>query len=39
VDVDNTVSLRAFTKAGFRPVGEIVDPPSGRPHTVMRRDC
>lgn len=38
VDVDNAASLRAFSKAGFRAVGEIVDPPSGRPHTVMRKD-
>jgi aminoglycoside 6'-N-acetyltransferase len=38
VDVDNAGSLRVFGKAGFTPVGEIVDPESGRPHTVMRRD-
>ncbi|HEY3962265.1 MAG TPA: hypothetical protein VGL84_07035 [Gaiellaceae bacterium] len=38
VDVDNSASLRAFAKAGFRPVGEIVDPQSGRPHTLLRRD-
>jgi RimJ/RimL family protein N-acetyltransferase len=38
VDVDNAASLRAFAKAGFRPVGEIVEPQSGRPHTVTRRD-
>jgi aminoglycoside 6'-N-acetyltransferase len=38
VDVDNTASLRAFEKAGFTRVGEIVDPESGRPHALLRRE-
>jgi RimJ/RimL family protein N-acetyltransferase len=38
VDVDNAASLRAFEKAGFRRVGEIVDPDSRRPHALLRRD-
>jgi RimJ/RimL family protein N-acetyltransferase len=38
VDVDNAASLRAFEKAGFRRVGEIVDPDTGRPHALLRRD-
>jgi hypothetical protein len=38
VDVDNAASLRAFEKAEFRRVGEIVDPDTGRPHALLRRD-
>jgi RimJ/RimL family protein N-acetyltransferase len=38
MDVDNAASLRAFEKAGFRRVGEIVDPDSRRPHALLRRD-
>jgi len=38
VDVDNTASLRVFEKAGFTRVGEIVDPESGRPHALLRRE-
>jgi RimJ/RimL family protein N-acetyltransferase len=38
VDVDNTASLRAFEKAGFARVGEIVDPDTGRPHALLRRE-
>jgi RimJ/RimL family protein N-acetyltransferase len=36
VDVDNAASLRAFEKAGFRPVREIID--EGRPELLMRVD-
>ena len=37
-DVENISSLRAFEKAGFRRVGEFVDPDDGRPHALVRRD-
>jgi aminoglycoside 6'-N-acetyltransferase len=37
-DVRNTASLRAFERAGFRRVGEFVDPEDGQPHAVLRLD-
>ena len=37
-DVQNVASIRAFEKAGFRIVGEIVDPNDGERHAVVRRD-
>ena len=37
-DVRNTASLRVFEKAGFRRVGEFVDPEDGQLHAVVRRD-
>jgi aminoglycoside 6'-N-acetyltransferase len=36
VDVENRRSLRAFEKAGFRPVRDYVE--EGRPHRLMRLD-
>ena len=36
--VDNTASVRAFEKAGFRIISEHVDPADGLVHAVMRRD-
>ena len=37
-DVANTASLRAFEKAGFRVVGDFVDPEDGQLHALVRRD-
>ena len=37
-DVQNVASIRAFEKAGFRIVGELVDPEDGEHHVVVRRD-
>lgn len=37
-DVRNTASLRAFEKAGFRKVGELVDPEDGELHALVRRE-
>ena len=37
-DVRNTASLRAFEKAGFRRVGEFLDPEDGQRHAVVRLD-
>ena len=37
-DVRNVASIRAFEKAGFRVVDEIVDPEDGERHAVVRRD-
>jgi aminoglycoside 6'-N-acetyltransferase len=37
-DVRNTASIRAFEKAGFRRVGEFVEPTDGRTHAVVRLD-
>jgi RimJ/RimL family protein N-acetyltransferase len=37
-DVGNTASLRAFEQAGFRVVGQFVDPEDGRLHALVRRD-
>jgi RimJ/RimL family protein N-acetyltransferase len=37
-DAANVPSLRAFEKAGFRRVGEFLDPGDGRLHAVVRRD-
>ena len=37
-DVGNTASLRAFEKAGFRVVGQFVDPEDGQLHALVRRD-
>lgn len=34
----NTASLRAFEKAGFRPVSTHIDPADGGEHVLMRRD-
>lgn len=37
-DLRNVASIRAFEKAGFRVVDEIVDPEDGERHAVVRRD-
>ena len=37
-DVRNTASLRAFEKAGFRKVRELVDPQDGELHALVRRE-
>jgi RimJ/RimL family protein N-acetyltransferase len=37
-DARNTVSLRAFEKAGFRAVREFFDPEDGRTHVLVRLD-
>jgi aminoglycoside 6'-N-acetyltransferase len=37
-DVRNTVSIRAFEKAGFRKVGEVFGPSAGETHALMRVD-
>jgi len=37
-DVRNAASLRAFEKAGFRRVGEFLDPEDGQLHAVVRLD-
>ena len=37
-DVRNTASLRAFEKAGFRRVGEFLDPEDGQLHAIVRLD-
>ncbi len=37
-DVQNVASIRAFEKAGFRVVEEIVDPEDGERHVIVRRD-
>jgi aminoglycoside 6'-N-acetyltransferase len=37
-DVRNAASLRAFEKAGFRRVGEFLDPKDGPRHAVVRLD-
>ena len=37
-DVRNTASMRAFEKAGFRVVGEVVDPEDGELHALVRLD-
>jgi RimJ/RimL family protein N-acetyltransferase len=37
-DIRNVASIRAFEKAGFRVVGEIVDPEDGERHAIVRRD-
>ncbi len=37
-DVRNVASIRAFEKAGFRLVDEIVDAEDGQRHAVVRRD-
>lgn len=37
-DVRNAASLSAFQKAGFRRVGEFVDPDDGQTHALVRRD-
>jgi aminoglycoside 6'-N-acetyltransferase len=37
-DVRNAASLRAFEKAGFRRVGEVVEPEDGELHAVVRLD-
>jgi RimJ/RimL family protein N-acetyltransferase len=36
--VENLASIRAFEKAGFRIVDEIVDPEDGEDHYVVRRE-
>jgi RimJ/RimL family protein N-acetyltransferase len=36
LDAANVASMRAFEKAGFRAVREVVDPDSGRLHTLVR---
>jgi RimJ/RimL family protein N-acetyltransferase len=36
--VRNTASLRAFEKAGFRKVRELVDPQDGELHALVRRE-
>ena len=35
-DLRNTASIRAFEKAGFRPVGEFFDPSDGERHALVR---
>lgn len=37
-DVRNAASLRAFEKAGFRRVGEFLEPEDGQLHAVVRLD-
>jgi aminoglycoside 6'-N-acetyltransferase len=37
-DVRNTASLRAFEKAGFRRVGEFLEPEDGEQHALVRLD-
>jgi aminoglycoside 6'-N-acetyltransferase len=37
-DVRNAASLRAFEKAGFRRVGEFLDPQDGQLHAIVRID-
>jgi RimJ/RimL family protein N-acetyltransferase len=37
-DAENRSSLRAFEKAGFSAVRELVDPSDGRLHVLMRTD-
>jgi aminoglycoside 6'-N-acetyltransferase len=37
-DVRNAASLRAFEKAGFRRVGEFLDPEDGQLHAIVRLD-
>lgn len=37
-EVANAASIRAFEKAGFRVVGEFVDPADGKLHALVRRD-
>jgi aminoglycoside 6'-N-acetyltransferase len=37
-DVRNTASLRAFEKAGFRRVGEFLEPADGELHALVRLD-
>ena len=37
-DVRNRASVRAFEKAGFRVVRELVDPGDGQTHALVRRD-
>jgi RimJ/RimL family protein N-acetyltransferase len=36
--VENAPSIRAFEKAGFRVVGEFVDPGDGKRHALVRLD-
>lgn len=38
VEVGNRRSLRAFEKAGFRRVRDVVDPQDGKTYALMRRD-
>jgi aminoglycoside 6'-N-acetyltransferase len=37
-DVRNTASIRAFEKAGFRRVGEFLEPSDGQMHALVRLD-
>jgi len=37
-DVRNVASIRAFQKAGFRPVREFLDPEDGQRHALVRRN-
>ena len=37
-DVRNTASIRAFEKAGFRRVGEFLEPEDGQLHALVRLD-
>jgi RimJ/RimL family protein N-acetyltransferase len=37
-DAENVASLRAFEKAGFRMVGEFIDPDDNRTHSLVRLD-
>jgi RimJ/RimL family protein N-acetyltransferase len=37
-DVENTASIRAFEKAGFRRAGEFFDPGDGQLHALVRLD-
>jgi aminoglycoside 6'-N-acetyltransferase len=37
-DAANAASVRAFEKAGFRVVRELIDPTDNRPHALLRLD-
>jgi len=37
-DAENVLSLGAFERVGFAPVGEFVDPDDQRTHILVRRD-
>jgi RimJ/RimL family protein N-acetyltransferase len=37
-DARNTASIKAFEKAGFRAVRELIDPTDGELHVLVRRD-
>lgn len=37
-DAENVASVRAFEKAGFRVVGDFIDPGDNRRHVIVRLD-